>query len=311
MQSISIFGFIACLAFSTANAASVIMYAGNGGHTPDQVMNGAPPSANNGWLVVVDQNTGAVTPLGEPAGVTKLSGLAFAPGDVLYGSTINGNTTYPPPGPTPVTSDLVQINPNNGSLVADIGTIKANGTALQIADLAVQPGTGVLFGISAAASTNSTAPGFLYTINTTTGAATLVGNTGDFFGALAFAPNGTLYMLSADLDMTTGNVINQELKTLNPSNAQTLTMLGIPFTAPNAPLSAFGINPLTGVLWAGNGDPGGLYTINPTTGQETFVADTTPNFFGDIDFRIVPEPVSSALCILGLFGLAAYRRYRR
>ena len=239
MQSISIFAFIACLAFSTANAASVIMYAGNGGHTPDQVMNGAPPSANNGWLVVDGSEYRSRYPAWRTGWCHEVERLGVCAGDVLYGSTINGNTTYPPPGPTPVTSDLVQINPNNGSFVADIGTIKANGTALQIADLAVQPGTGMLFGISAAASTNSTAPGFLYTINTTTGAATLVGNTGDFFGALAFAPNGTLYMLSADLDMTTGDVINQEVKTLNPSDAQTLTMSGIPFTAPNAPLSAF------------------------------------------------------------------------
>jgi hypothetical protein len=56
--------------------AGVIMYGGNGGHpNPD----GSPLSINNGWLDIIDQTTGAVTPVGHPAGVAKLSGLAFRP----------------------------------------------------------------------------------------------------------------------------------------------------------------------------------------------------------------------------------------
>lgn len=307
MRSICVFSFMACFALSTAHAAT-IMYAGNGGHTPDQVANGAPPSANNGGLVTVNESTGVVTLVGQPTGVSRLGGLAFAPGGVLYGSTINGNNSYPPTGPAAQTSDLVQINPSNGALITDIGTIKANGTPLEMADLADQPGTGVLFGITAGSNTN--APGLLYTINTKTGAATLVGGPGDFFDAIAFAPNGTLYLLSADLDQT-GTPVNPALKTLNPLTGATLSTLPIAFSAPFAPFGAFGIDPTTGVLWAGNGDVGGLYTINPTTGAETLVANTTPNFFGDIDFEVVPEPVASGLCILGLFGIVAYRRLRR
>jgi hypothetical protein len=278
--------------------AGEIMYGGNGGHpNPD----GSPLSINNGWLIIVDQTTGAVTPVGHPAGVSKLSGLAFLDFNTLYGSTINGNNGFPPPLPASPTSDLVQINPNNGALIKDIGPITAGGKTLQIADLSVQPGTGTLFGISASSSGDSTAAGNLYTINTTTAAATLVGATGDFFGAIAFAPNGTLYMNSADLDAM-GNIVNTALRTLNPNNAQTLTKVAT-LDAPGA----LGVRS-DGTIFAGNGDAGKIYIINPITGQETTVGNTGLNFVGDLDFRPVPEPLSLTMCGLGLAALGWYRR---
>jgi hypothetical protein len=283
--------------------ADVIMYGGNGGHAnPD----GSPLSINNGWLIIIDQTTGAVTPVGHPAGVSKLSGLAFLTSDILFGSTINGNNGFPPPLPTAPTSDLVQINPDTGALIKDIGLITAGGTPLQIADLSVQPGTGVLFGISASSSGDFNAAGNLYTINTTTAVATLVGATGDFFGAIAFAPNGTLYMDSADLDAM-GNIVNTELKTLDPTNAHTLTMVA----TSDAP-GALGVRP-DGTIFAGNGDAGKIYTINPINGQETTVGNTGLNFVGDLDFRPVPEPSSVALLgtLLGILGLAVGRRRAR
>jgi hypothetical protein len=285
----------------SANAATIstALYGGNGGHpNPD----GSPLSINNGWLILVDQTTGAVTPIGHPAGVGKLSGLAFLDNTTLYGSTINGNPGYPPPLPVMPTSDLVQINPDTGALISDIGQITAGGTALQIADLAIQPGTGVLFAISASSSGGPTA-GNLYTINKSTAAATLVGSTGNFFGAIAFAPNGTLYMTSADLD-NMGNLVNTELKTLNPANAMTLTM--VPTTDPPGSLTVRS----DGTIFAGNGDPGAIFTINPITGAETPVGNTGLNFVGDLDFRPSPEPVTLTICALGLLGLAAYRRTR-
>jgi hypothetical protein len=282
--------------------AGVIMYGGNGGHpNPD----GSPLSINNGWLDMINQTTGAVTPVGHPAGVNKLSGLAFLASDILYGSTINGNPGFPPPVPNAPTSDLVQINPFTGALIKDIGLINAGGTVLQIADLAIQPGTGLLFGISASSSGDFSAAGNLYIINKTTGAATLVGATGDFFGAIAFAPNGTLYMHAADLDPNTGNIVNIRLKTLNPTNASTLTAVAIS----DIP-GALGVRP-DGTIFAGNGDAGKIYTINPITGQETTVGNTGLNFVGDLDFQPAPEPMSLAMCGLGLLGLALYRRRPR
>jgi len=289
---------IVALALPTVHGGQ-IMFGVNGGHpNPD----GSPLSINNGWLVIVDQTTGAVTPIGHPAGVAKMSGLAFEPNGDLFGAALS-SVAFPPPAPSSPTTNLVKINPATGALLA-IVPVKAGGNDIQIADLAVQPGTGVLFGISASSSGDFTAAGNLYTINTTTGAATLVGATGDFFGAIAFAPNGTLYMNSADLD-SMGNIVNTELKTLNPTNAHTLTM--VPTLDPPG---ALGVRS-DGTIFAGNGDAGKIYNINPINGAETTVGNTGLNFVGDLDFQPVPEPMSLTMCGLGLVALVTYRLKRR
>jgi hypothetical protein len=101
-----------------------------------------------------------------------------------------------------------------------------------------------------------------------------------------------------------GNLVNTELKTLNPSNAHTLTMVAT-LDAPGA----LGVRS-DGTIFAGNGDAGKIYTINPITGQETTVGNTGLNFVGDLDFQPVPEPMSLSMCCLGLVGLVVYRRKR-
>src|SRR6185437_10904147 len=105
-------------------------------------------SINNGWLVTIDQSTGAVSPIGHPDGVARLSGIVFAESDLLYGSTLGGGG-FPDFPPQPNTSHLIQINPASGALVSDIGQITdgIGGPVIAIADLAIQPGTGLLYGI--------------------------------------------------------------------------------------------------------------------------------------------------------------------
>ena len=89
-------------------------------------------------------------PVGHPAGVARLSGIAFAGSDILYGSTLGGGGFPGNPPPTN-TSKLVQIDPNNGALISTIGSITdgAGGPGIAISDLAIQPGTGLLYGIEA------------------------------------------------------------------------------------------------------------------------------------------------------------------
>ena len=64
------------LVFFLASIASAdsILYGGNGGH-PN--FDGSPLSINNGWLITIDQTTGVVHPVGHPAGVARLPGIAF------------------------------------------------------------------------------------------------------------------------------------------------------------------------------------------------------------------------------------------
>ena len=73
-----------------------------------------------------------------------LTGLAFDSSGQLFASTINAAIL---PGPSTPVSTLIRIEPLTGEQVAFIGTIQlADGTAVVINDLALQPGTDVLFG---------------------------------------------------------------------------------------------------------------------------------------------------------------------
>ena len=272
-----------------------ILYGGLGGHN-----NG--DSTNDGALGIVNQTTGVVNIVGHPVGVSRISGLAFDLNGLLFAATQPGGGFPPPPGPVGV-SRLLRLDPANGAILGS-ATITAAGVGISIADLAVQPGTGILFGIRSPQDQLG-GQGNLYTINKTTGAATLVGATGDFFASIAFAPNGTLYMSSADLDFATGNLINIGLKRLNPANAAVLNFVPtVDF------FGALGVRPEDGVLFADNGDAAQLFTINPTTGAETLLGSTGRNFVGDLAFTPVPEPASLAL-IWGGCGLLLLLSRRR
>src|SRR5580765_8476288 len=169
------------LAFTATARAGVpsALYGGNGGHN-----NG--DSVNDGWLVVVDENTAAVSPVGHPDSVKRLSGIAFNSAGALYGTTLTGGG-FPPPPPSMI-SHLIRINPDTGAQIADIGPITdgPGGPAISISDLSFQPCTDVLYGVRAPVD-GLGGEGNIYTINTTTGVATLVGKTGFFFGSIAFA----------------------------------------------------------------------------------------------------------------------------
>jgi hypothetical protein len=278
------------------------MYGGLGGHGPGST------STNDGALVTIDQTTGDIAVVGHPSGVARLTGIAFDSGGALFGSTV-GPISFPPP-PQPSTSSLIRIDPGTGALISTVGPITegAGGPAIGIADLAVQPGTGTLFGVLSPVS-GGTAVGNVYTINKNTGVATLVGSTGHFFDSIAFAPDGTLYVTAADLGAMGGEV-NPVLLTVNPANAQVLK------SVPTGEFyGALGVRPGDGTLFAGNGDGGQIFTLNPTTGAATALAHTTgTNFVGDIDFTsqvtAVPLPPAALSAFATLIGLLVVRRVR-
>jgi hypothetical protein len=276
-------------------SADPILYGGNGGH---RNFDGSPLSINNGWIITIDQTTGVVNPVGHPAGVARLPGIAFAGRDLLYGATLGGGG-FPDVPPPPNSSRLVQINPDTGALVTDIGPITAGagGPGISISDLALQPGTGVLYGIEARDAAGGLGPPFgnLYTIDRNTAVATLVGTTGAQNASLAFAPDGTLYMASFDVVAQT-----TQLRTVDPATGQILTTVPTLDTQ-GAPTfySALTFRATDGVLVGGTGSgnslvSGDIYTINPATGaQLAHLSNTGLNFVGDLDFR-----PNSQVCLL-------------
>ena len=135
---------IACAAYRVSPGASrsLLLYGGLGGHG---VSSGPQASTNDGALVIVSQTDGSTTLVGHPAGVARISGLAFGLDGTLFGATQSGGGYPPPPGPI-ASSNLIRIDPDTGALISSVPIIA--GTApLCIADLAVHPTTGVLYGM--------------------------------------------------------------------------------------------------------------------------------------------------------------------
>jgi hypothetical protein len=289
--------------------AGEVMFGGVGGHGPGST------STNDGALVTIDQSTGQTTLIGHPAGVARLTGIAFDSSGAggsgtgsLFGSTI-GAIPFPPP-PQQTTSTLIRIDPATGALISNIGSIlNPAGSAISIADLAAQPSTGALFGIQAELD-GLGGGGNLYTIDKSNGHATLIGNTGHAFGSLAFAPDGTLYMTAADHGAN-GPPANPQLLTLDPATAATLT------SVPTAGFfGALGARPSDGVLFAGNGDESQLFTLDPATGAASPLSGSTgTDFVGDIDFHsaatAIPLPAgvwTGSLMLLCLAGAITIQR---
>jgi hypothetical protein len=293
--------FCAVVLLTARGHAVSILFGGLGGHN-----NG--DSTNDGALAIVNQTTGAVTIVGHPAGVSRISGLVFDANGFLYATTAPGGGFPPPPGPTGV-SNLLRLDPVTGATLSS-ATISDGTNGISIADLALQPGTGTLFGIRAPLDQLG-GQGKLYTINKSTGLATLVGSTGDFFGSIAFAPDGTLYMSTADLDPIRGSLTNIGLKRLNPTNATTLN-----FVPTTDFFGALAVRQEDSTLFGGNGDFSQLFTINPVTGAEMLIGSTGRNFVGDLAFTAaVPEPATRAMVLtaglLLLLKIRSPRSYRR
>jgi hypothetical protein len=169
----------------------------------------------------------------------------------------------------------------------------------------------------------------LYSVNLSTGHATLIGATG--IPALTFIPHdtvagdpnsiyiydesmfssgGNLYISfdTGTLDLTTFTptpVIAPELYKINPVTGAAVPITAIPFG-----LSA--INDVGGKAYAFDIPDGQVVTLNLSNGHTTYVSDTDPSA-GIVNGAAspVPEPTSLALVGTGLATVAAAIRRRR
>jgi hypothetical protein len=151
----------------------------------------ATSAGGPGELYIIDQATGGVIqdvgPLNNATGLNyPITGLAFSPiTGKLYGST--GNST------AGVEARLVAINPAS-ALVTEIGSynagpISSTGTPATMADLSFDL-AGNLYGVGSIGGPQ------LYSINTSTGQATVIGGTGltsTSGGGLGISPGGVFY----------------------------------------------------------------------------------------------------------------------
>jgi len=234
---------------------------------------------NPGALIAINQDTGAGALVGHPDSVPGLSGLVFDISGILYGTTISGALG------TGRFSNLVRIDPGTGAQIGPAVPITANDLPIPITDLALQPGTNTLYGTRLIEEdfTNS-----IYTINPTTGVATLIGNTGVIGATLAFGPDGTLYQTSAVFDAD--GFVAGYLNTLDPDTAAVLTTSD-PFTQEH--VGGLAVRPTDSVIFASGGDEGSIWTLSPT-GTQTLVGLTGVGGVGDLTFT--PLPTNNDQC---------------
>ena len=247
---------------------------------------GGVSPTNPGALLRIDTTSGAGVLIQRSVTPGGLTGLGFDSTGRLFGTSIDG-----PLGDR--TSALAQIDPLTGGLISSVPILDST-TAISIGDLAVQPGTDVLFGIRSNADAGGPG-GQLYTIDPSTGAATLVGDT--FVrrgGGLAFAPDGSLYFLEFG-----------ELHQLNPLLGSILGTTSLDFTNHDG----LTIHPDGTFFAPGSGDD--IRIINPLAGTSTLLGATGAGYVSDLVFFDIPVPGTLFLVGLGIGVMGIRTRLER
>jgi outer membrane protein assembly factor BamB len=251
---------IACVALLAASASA------------QQVMYG---STDDGLFGIVDQTTGEFTVLGNPAnGIGKgvLSGITFDSTGRVFGTVPNSDGTL-----------LILINPATGDRIDVIGDIEdENQVVLRITDLATQPVTDVLFGVSSSDN--------LYTINKTTAVATFIGSVINH-GGLGFTPDGKLYLATVD----------RELAQIDPTDGSTI---GDVIDNLSVCIDGLGFRPSDGAAFATECDGSDIFRLDLETGD---LAELEPNSEDttDVAFPLRSGATAPALSPLALGILAA------
>jgi hypothetical protein len=241
-----------------------------GGFSPDSF--GVPSS-----LALLNPESLEGSLLGDTAVAGGLSGLAFDSTGRLFATTSEGL-------PGARTSRLLEIDPDSGAVLADLGPVtEGAGTgSMSVGDLAVQPGTDVLFTLRTGED-GLGQPGKLYVLDPTSGVASILGDTGTSGeGGLAFDSGGSLFT-------TRWDPVQQVcwLRKLSPTDGSPVADKAIPDAL--GAFSGLAARPSDGLLFATLLDFTGVMTIDSASGFSTAVGYSDLGLFDDLAFRPTPS----------------------
>lgn len=255
----------ACGLAASASSAD-ILYASTGG------INGA----GGGLIYRIDTVAQTAAQVGD-TGFDRVGGLDFDAGGTLY--CVAGGSAGPG---TLMTFDL------GSGLTSVIGSI--NG--MQGVDAIAFDGAGTLWGGGWNGSN-----GDLVTIDPSTGdiltATGMSGSGNAFVAGLAFGPGGTLYGSRGNAGGRADDIV-----TIDTGSGVQTPLGAMEFVISDL---AYG---LSGTLY-GSGTDGSLYSINPVTGEKTFLFHTGISQLSGLT-SVIPAPGSISLLALG--ALACRRR---
>lgn len=276
-------------------------------------------NTNQSFLSDLNTTSGAASNTRGGSQTADILGLAYRAQDgLLYGLTIAQ-------GGGPLANQLVSINPATGAATA----IGPHGLSQFVeGGLAVDPTTGTLYGMYNVSGANRQ----LFTVNSTTGAATIVGNltgmttsagVGNDPSGIAFNATGQMFILD-DFTVGAGSKPNADLYLVDKTTGavtftvhvdrQLTTALGLAVDSSGTFYVANSSNNSGG--FTGTLDT--LFTLDPTTGVTTTVGTIgLTTILADMTFipsaaAPVPEPGSLLLCAAAtLVGFAWQRRRRQ
>ena len=219
-----------------------------------------------------------------PTGIATASGIGFSPTGQLYVHDA-------------ATNHLFRVNHLTGEST-QIGFL---GIDVTEGDLAFHPQTGILYGAQTAGADR------LYTIDTTTGQATIIGtiiDSGDI-SALAFDADGSLWALDTSF--------NQSLYRLDPSTGSILSTIAIDGDyLGNTAGMAF--EPDTGLLWVASNNlvnnANRFYQLSTESGLLRPMGMTgLPGGLSGLQF--IPEPTTLSMLLMAGVALSLRRRALR
>jgi hypothetical protein len=259
---------IAVLSFSVSLAHAEVLYGVD-----------YPISAT---LYTLNETSGAITTVG-PVGLDNVGDLTSDLVSQLWGIQITTNS-------------LVSINPNTGAGTlgpAITGTAAAvGGPAFPIVSLAYDPLNATLYGNTSVPYAGTTADQ-LYSIDTTTGAATSIGLIGDnMVYALGFSQAGGLYGVDGSCN----------LLSINTGTGVGTVIGSTGLASPNGNCGAFDIaSGLDGTMYLADSTSESLYDVNLATGGTTLIGayGSATNVVG-LAVLTTPEPGTVVLFATGV-----------